>query len=114
MTAKAEGDALFQSLADPLVAAGAAQHGTMMGFPCLRADGKFFASLEPKTGRLIAKLPAERVRALVDGGEGAAFAPNGRVFREWVAIEPEDEPLWTQLLAEALAFAQADGSPRRE
>ncbi|MDA0366610.1 MAG: hypothetical protein O3B31_14080 [Chloroflexi bacterium] len=109
MSAKTDGDALFQSLADPLVAAGAAQHGTMMGFPCLRADGKFFASLEPKTGRLIAKLPAERVNELVQSGEGASFAPNGRVFREWVAVGPENEPLWTQLLAEAFAFAQADG-----
>ena len=31
--------------------------GTMMGFPCLRTSGAFFASCDHRTGDLIVKLP---------------------------------------------------------
>ena len=53
----------------------------MMGFPCLRIDGAFFASLDHRTGHLIIKLPADRVDELVDVGTGQSFAPNGRRFK---------------------------------
>ena len=35
---------LFWELADPMLAAGEATRGTMMGHPCLRAGGAFFAT----------------------------------------------------------------------
>lgn len=97
--------ALFWQLAEPLLAARAATRGTMMGFPCLRADGRFFASVEPRTGELIVKLPSAHVLALIQEGVGQPFAPNGRVFREWVAVPEANEERWNQLLAEALEFA---------
>jgi hypothetical protein len=97
--------ALFWQLADALLVAGAATRGTMMGFPCLRADGRFFASVEPRTGELIVKLPSARVLALIQEGIGQPFAPNGRVFREWVAVSQADPKQWSQLLAEAQEFA---------
>jgi TfoX/Sxy family transcriptional regulator of competence genes len=51
------------------------------------------------------KLPAERVEALIDAGSGEPFAPNGKVFREWVSIPTPNPSGWAHLLAEALDFA---------
>ena len=99
-----EKDTLFWDLAEPLLAEGVADKGTMMGFPCLRTDGDFFASLHHQTGDLIVKLPADRVAELVASGEGRPFAPAGRTFREWVSIPEPDEARWRDLLDEARAF----------
>jgi hypothetical protein len=65
----------------------------MMGFPCLRVDDKFFACIDRATGNLILKLPAGRVNDLVRTGTGRPFAPNGRVFKEWVA---QDVSSWLE------------------
>ena len=78
--------------------------GTMMGFPCLRADGQFFACLDREGDDLIVKLPAERVRELVEEAVGQSFAPAGRVFKEWVALPPSSREHWPTLMAEAQAF----------
>ncbi|MEM7134054.1 MAG: hypothetical protein AAF702_47625 [Chloroflexota bacterium] len=80
--------------------------GTMMGFPCLRVNGDFYASADYRTGDLVIKLPAERVSALIDAGEGDAFAPNGRRFREWVAITERDAERWETLIDEARLFVE--------
>ncbi|MDJ0757280.1 MAG: hypothetical protein QNJ45_27350 [Ardenticatenaceae bacterium] len=95
---------LFWDLAQPLLVSGEAERGTMMGFPCLRVKGKFFASLEKDTNDLIVKLPAERVRTLIDQGQAQPFAPNGRTFREWALIPHPDEKQWAGYLEEAKAF----------
>ena len=78
--------------------------GAMMGFPCLRVAGAFFASCDHRTGDLIVKLPPERVRQLIATGAGKPFAPAGRTFREWVLIEDRDPERWAELIDEALAF----------
>ncbi|MEO6487394.1 MAG: hypothetical protein ABIO78_05540 [Thermoanaerobaculia bacterium] len=83
-----------------------------MGFPCLRREGAFFASLEPATNALIVKLPADRVTVLIHTGTGEPFAPNGRVFREWIAIPNPRRRTWTKLLEEAWQFAAAQRSPK--
>jgi hypothetical protein len=77
---------------------------TMMGFPCLRVDGKFFACVERATGSLIVKLPAERVNELVGTGSGRPFAPNGRIFKEWVACPAPAPESWSNLLNEAKSY----------
>ena len=77
---------------------------TMMGLPCLRADEKFFASYDRRTGDLLVKLPAARVDLLVEAGDAHPFAPAGRQFSEWAAIGPESERTWQELLDEALVF----------
>ena len=100
-----ERDDLFWRLADALLVDPAVTESTMMGFPCLRANGKFFACVERAMGNLIVKLPAGRVDELVASGAGIPFAPNGRVFREWVAVPAPDEQKWTALLDEAKAYA---------
>jgi hypothetical protein len=99
-----EKDELFWDLAEPLMAEGVADRSTMMGFPCLRTGGDFFASLDHRTGDLIVKLPADRVTELVESGEGQSFAPAGRTFREWVSMPEPDENRWKQLMDEARAF----------
>ncbi|MBQ1093328.1 MmcQ/YjbR family DNA-binding protein [Streptomyces sp. B93] len=78
--------------------------GTMMGFPCLRVAGGFFASCDRRSGDLIVKLPRERVQELIEAGVGSPFAPAGRTFREWVLVSDRDETLWVDLIDEARVF----------
>jgi hypothetical protein len=60
-TDTAEGEHLFRSLAEPLLSREGVTRSTMMGFPCLRVDGAFFASSDRRTGDLRVKLPEARV-----------------------------------------------------
>jgi hypothetical protein len=76
----------------------------MMGYPCLRNRGAFFACVERNTGHLILKLPADRVQELVRSGRALPFAPNGRVFREWASIPRPNRKQWTAMLTEARGF----------
>lgn len=96
----------FDDVAVPLLAQPGVSPGTMMGFPCLRVDGQFFASCDHRTGDLIVKLPRDRVQALIDTGVGKPFAPAGRVFREWVLVEDRDETRWAALMDEARSFVR--------
>jgi hypothetical protein len=98
-------ETLFWELAQQLLAEPGVTQGTMMGYPCLRSNGVFFACVERATGHLIVKLPAQRVNALVTTGEALPFAPNGRTFREWAAFPVADPAEWQALLAEARDFA---------
>jgi len=109
---------LFWDLVEPMYADPAVQRSTMMGLPCVRLDGRFFASLDRRSGALLVKLPKERVGQLIAAGHGEVFAPAGRVFREWVAIPRPDRRRWRSLLTEArdnAADASGDrsGVPRR-
>ena len=81
--------------------------GTMMGFPCLRVSGAFFASCDHRSGDLIVKLPRRRVGQLIDAGSGKPFAPAGRTFREWVLIDDRDQARWAELIDEARLFVAA-------
>jgi hypothetical protein len=49
------------------------------------------ACYDDKARCLVVKLPSERVRVLVDSGDGDPFTPAGKVFREWISI-PNDRP----------------------
>jgi hypothetical protein len=101
-----QAQALWEQLADELEAAeGAVSRSTMMGLPCLRLDGAFFASFDERHDELIVKLAADDVAARVAGGHGHAFAPAGKAFKEWLAIPPADLEAWRPILAAALAFA---------
>ena len=53
------------------------------------------------------KLSKARVTELVESGEGAPFAPAGKVFREWVALPDADEERWAELLEESIEFVDA-------
>jgi hypothetical protein len=76
------GEDLFWELAAPLLDEAGVTRSTMMGFPCLRLAGDFFASCDRRTGDLIVKLDEAQVDDLVAGGDAEPFAPNGRRFRE--------------------------------
>ena len=98
--------AFFWSLAEPLLAEEAITKSTMMGFPCLRVDGGFFASADHRSGDLIVKLPATYVEELIEVGVGQPFAPAGRRFREWVLIADRDADHWQKLIGEARVFVE--------
>lgn len=96
---------LFWDLAEPMLAEPAITRSTMMGLPCLRYDGRFFACFDRREQALIVKLPRPRVAQLVADGIGRAFAPAGKVFGEWVSLPDPDGQAWQDLLAEARANA---------
>jgi len=57
-----------------------------------------------KEAGLVVKLSKDRVAELMDDGEGRAFAPAGKVFKEWVHVPILDEARWTELLNEGAEF----------
>lgn len=78
--------------------------GTIMQRRCLRVGTEFLALVDYKGSGLVVKLPRARVQDLVDRGVGRAFAPAGRVFREWVSVPTVDRRLWLSLLKEGVEF----------
>ena len=96
---------LFWEVSAAALAHGDVAVGTMMGLPCLRVSGAFFASCDHRSGDLIVKLPRHRVQQLIAAGTGKPFAPAGRTFREWVLVDDRDPARWAQLIDEARAFA---------
>lgn len=104
-------EAAFWDLAGPLLATPGISRSTMMGYPCLRLDGRFIASFERTTGSLVIKLNAVRVQELITEGTGQVFAPNGRAFREWVVIPAEQQQRWPDFLHEAQAVAAGTAAP---
>jgi TfoX N-terminal domain len=99
------GRTLYDELTDDLLYDPAVGRSTMMGYPCVRRAGRFFATYDQRAEALVVKVPRERVAELIADGTGEPFAPNGRVFREWVTIPDPDPAVWEQLLAEARDFA---------
>jgi len=61
MTASADSpeQGRFWALAKPLLRRAGVTRSTMIGFPCLRLDGDFFASCDHRTGELVVKLNEE-------------------------------------------------------
>lgn len=100
----------FWELAEPHLGSGRLVEGTMMGHQCLRsaATNGFVATVARMTGNVVVKLPKARVAELIDEGRGLAFAPAGKVFKEWVELPDLDEDAWETLLDEAIEFI--DGS----
>lgn len=80
--------------------------GSGFGRGALRYRGKIFAMLV--RGRLVVKIPADRVTALINSGDGAAFDANkGTPMREWFSLDSESSLPWLPLVHEALDFARA-------
>ena len=97
----------FWDLAKSMLFDSDTDEGTLMGFPCLRVDGRFFGMCDHRTGELIVKLSKDRVEMLIDAGVAQPFAPAGRVFKEWVLVSDRDPDQWRTLLVEARSFVKA-------
>ena len=102
---------LFNAACEAVLTATDAQVGKIFHSAGLRTvNGPFFAFLRGQD--LVVKLPADRVRALVSGGVGAAFdAGRGRPMREWVRLRPHDVGSFEQYLLEARAFVAGVPGP---
>jgi hypothetical protein len=86
--------------------------GGGFGRSALRYEGKIFAMLV--RGRLVLKLPASRVTALIRSGNGIAFDANkGTPMREWLSLDPGSDLDWLSLATEALDFARGPGMRAR-
>ncbi len=74
------------------------------GSSALRIDGKIFAMLTG--GKLVVKLPRQRVDTLVASGDGTRFDPrhDGRLMKEWLAVDPTSDEDWLPLAREAMRF----------
>src|SRR5262249_8925861 len=70
----------------------------------LQIGGKIFAMFS--NGRLVVKLPRQRVDALVAAGAGERFDPrhDGRFMKEWLVVGPTADDEWLPLAREALEF----------
>ena len=56
-------------------------------------------------GRLVLKLPAQRVADLVGSGAGGSYdAGKGRPMKEWVSFDAAKQDDWLRLATEALKF----------
>lgn len=105
---RSENHGAFWDVAEPFLGGGELIEGTMMGHQCLRSvTGGFVATVEHDSGALVVKLPKDRVAELISSGDGEAFAPAGKVFREWVAVTSFDDDQWTQLIRESMEFVDS-------
>lgn len=83
--------------------------GRAFGSNALKTDGRIFAL--SSHDRLVVKLPAKRVEALIADGAGRRFDPgHGRLMREWLDVGVEDPETWRDLATEALAYVSAQGT----
>jgi hypothetical protein len=73
------------------------------GSNALKVDGRIFAMFAQ--GKLVVKLPKERVDELIAEG-GVRFDPgHGRLMKEWVGIDSDGSD-WVELVEEAYRFAK--------
>lgn len=90
------------------VALGIGKRG--FGSDALQVGGRIFAMLTG--GRVVVKLPRERVRDLIAAGKGAPFdAGKGRPMQEWVVVDASAWDDLLQLAQEARSFVARSGSP---
>ncbi len=93
-------DALYRVVAQHHGVALGPARGRGFGSNALKVDGKIFAALS--NGRLLLKLPAKRVEALVEARLGQRFSTGpGRIKKEWVTLAPSSADEWMGLSEEA-------------
>lgn len=98
----------YQDLVDELIGDDGVTppRGGGFGRSGLRFQNRIFAMFV--RGRLVLKLPAGRVDALVAAGEGVHFDANkGTPMKEWLSLDPESGLDWLPLAREALEFARS-------
>lgn len=97
--------------AEPDVDVPAESSPRRFGSDALKVNGSIFAMAI--RGRLVVKLPRERVNALIGDGTGAPFENgNGHPMKEWLTLVDDDQQTWLTLTREAMNFVRSR-SPRR-
>ena len=87
--------------------------GKTMASRGLKVNGRIFAMLVRE--RLVAKLPSERVDAMVREKCGSRFDPrrDGRLMKEWIVLN-DRSPDWVDIVREAYRFVKGRAAePRR-
>jgi hypothetical protein len=78
----------------------------------LNVNGKIFAMC--RKGKLVVKLPKERVDELVAERKGVRFDPGrGRIMKEWIVIPPRKED-WLRIAKEAYGFVKQEISEQED
>ena len=76
------------------------------GSGALHVNGRIFAMLT--AGRLVVKLPSDRVTSLIANGEATPFdAGKGRPMKEWAAIREGTDDVWLARAEEACSFVSS-------
>lgn len=94
----------YETIAKKLEQEDGVEISTMMGTPCLRYQGEFFAMFFDKANAVIAKLPEARVNELIAVETGQPFNFTKKRFKEWVLIPTPDE--YERYILEALGYAK--------
>jgi hypothetical protein len=85
--------------------------GRGFGRSAVRFNGKIFVMFV--RGRLVLKLPEDRVDEMIATGHGVRFDANkGTPMREWLSLDPASEQPWLPLATEALSFARSGPGAR--
>jgi hypothetical protein len=75
------------------------------GSGTLQVRGRIFAMISH--GRLVLKLPRNRVAELIASGAGGPFdADKGKPLAEWVVLGDADDATWHRVAREAAAFVR--------
>jgi hypothetical protein len=107
----------WDDLVETILATGRATYGSddgdrkgrAFGSNALKTGGRIFALFSHD--RLVVKLPAKRVEALIDDGIGHRFDPgHGRLMREWLDVEVDSPETWLDLATEALTYVSGRGT----
>jgi hypothetical protein len=103
MTMHPRGQTAFERIARRYADDARVTRGKMLASEGLRVDGRFFvASVH---GRLLVKLPQQRVQELISAGMEAPFeSGKGRVMKEWALVYPSTSRRWPALADESLRF----------
>ena len=97
-------DARFFPVANAFDGVRGVRAGKLFSSYGLKVNGKIFAMYG--RGRLVVKLPKERVDEMVSAGEAERFNPgHGRLMKEWAAFQGE-EAQWVKLAQEAYDFVK--------
>lgn len=67
--------------------------------------------IDSKGAGLVVKVPKDRVASAIASGEGKAFAPAGRAFKEWLSVPEPDRRRWLRLLREGIELVGACPNP---
>lgn len=99
-------DSLFQAVAMHHGEISDAHRSRGFGSDALKVNGKIFAALTE--GRLLLKLPRERVDTLVDENLAERFSTGvGRTKKEWATFAPTSAAHWVALSDEARRFVSS-------